>query len=244
MLLNQLKIAAVFVLLAGWRPHGRPLLGHRAKARSRAFRRQRAPQRSPRPKRRPSDKKSVPQPIQVRGVVVDEAGRPVAGAVVRAGAFPIARLAASPVPTGRSRSRLRRQRVDGTDLLARSPADDAALGFFRYDYNLDQGGCRETGSDRLEAEPGGHRTRQRLEQGLRARGGGRGRRQLRGARRRDDRPATVPPGSIFRPTPRSSGSSHSSQAGGLITPNSARSMNQGRSKGGGHINGLSRSRSH
>jgi RNA polymerase sigma factor (sigma-70 family) len=80
-------------------------------------------------------KEETPQRIQVRGVVVDEAGRPVAGAEVRADAFTNDEARGTTGADGSFAIPIRRPRVDGTALLARLDAGDRS-GFFRYDFNL------------------------------------------------------------------------------------------------------------
>src|SRR5207253_331645 len=81
------------------------------------------------------DGKPTPREIKVQGVVVDEAGTPVAGAEVRAHPFTIREARGITRPDGSFAIPSRSQRVDGTPLLARS-ADGDRLGLFRYDFNL------------------------------------------------------------------------------------------------------------
>jgi RNA polymerase sigma factor (sigma-70 family) len=134
MLLNKLKIAAVFVLLAAagvtaglsWATG--PKRGLEPSAAN-------DPEKIVATEPKAVGKKSVTQPIQVRGVVVDDAGRPVAGALVRAEAFSNREARGVTDSDGSFTIPIRRQRVDGTDLLARTASGDR-LGFFRYDYNL------------------------------------------------------------------------------------------------------------
>ncbi|SIN87267.1 RNA polymerase sigma factor, sigma-70 family [Singulisphaera sp. GP187] len=82
-----------------------------------------------------NDKKTTPQPIQVRGVVVDEAGRPVAGAEVRALAFTDREARGVSGVDGSFAIPIRRPRVDGASLLARS-VDGNRLGVFLFDHGL------------------------------------------------------------------------------------------------------------
>ena len=80
-------------------------------------------------------KKMTREPPQVRGVVVDESGRPVAGAAVRADAFRNRETRGVTGADGSFAIQIRRPRVDGRALLAHS-ADGDRLGFFHYDYGL------------------------------------------------------------------------------------------------------------
>ncbi len=73
--------------------------------------------------------------ILVRGVVVDEAGSPVAGAEIRANPFSRHEARGVSDSNGSFAIALRRERVDGTYLLARAASSDR-LGFFRYEFNL------------------------------------------------------------------------------------------------------------
>ncbi len=73
--------------------------------------------------------------VEVHGVVVDDAGRPVAGALVQAKAFSEREARGITGADGSFTIPIRSERVDGTDLLARSANRDRC-GFFRYDYNL------------------------------------------------------------------------------------------------------------
>ena len=68
-------------------------------------------------------------------MVVDEAGRPVAGAEVRADAFTDREARGVTGPDGSFAIRSDRPTIDGTSLLARS-ADGDRLGVFRYGFNL------------------------------------------------------------------------------------------------------------
>ena len=72
---------------------------------------------------------------QVHGVVVDDAGRPVAGAEVRAEAFTPNETRGVTGADGSFAIPIIRRRVDGVPLLGRSATDDR-LGFFQYEYNL------------------------------------------------------------------------------------------------------------
>ena len=82
-----------------------------------------------------SDKKSSPKEAQVHGVVVDEAGRPVEGAEVRADAFTECEARGITGADGSFTITVPGRQVDGTSLLARS-AGGRRLGVFQYDYNL------------------------------------------------------------------------------------------------------------
>ena len=82
-------------------------------------------------------RKAGPLQVLVHGVVVDEAGRPVAGAEVRVAPFsPREALGASDAD-GSFLIHIRGPLLDGTALLARSAEGDR-LGVFRYDYNLNE----------------------------------------------------------------------------------------------------------
>jgi RNA polymerase sigma factor (sigma-70 family) len=72
---------------------------------------------------------------EVRGVVIDEAGQPVAEVEVLADAFTGFETRGLTGPDGSFTLSRRRDRLDGTSLLARS-TDGGRLGFFRYEYNL------------------------------------------------------------------------------------------------------------
>jgi RNA polymerase sigma factor (sigma-70 family) len=74
-------------------------------------------------------------PNLIRGVVVDEAGKPVAGAAVRANAFTDREAATVTGPDGSFTLPIRDGRIEGTALLARS-AGDRRVGFFQYGYEL------------------------------------------------------------------------------------------------------------
>jgi RNA polymerase sigma factor (sigma-70 family) len=80
-------------------------------------------------------KKSSPEPIFVHGFVVDDAGRPVAGASVRANAFSNREASGITGTDGSFRILIRVHQIDGIGLLTRSASADR-LGFYRYDYNL------------------------------------------------------------------------------------------------------------
>ena len=115
------------------------------------------------PKAEP-DEKSSPRETQVHGVVVDEAGKPVAGAEVRADAFTESEARGVTGADGSFAITVPARQVDGMALLARSAGGDR-LGFFQYGYNLTEAAARVTGADRLEAGPGGRGPRHRREQG-------------------------------------------------------------------------------
>ena len=135
MLMNQLKIVAAVVLItarSAWRPASPGPSG-------------RSGQCKPADAKLPAaiaaaggtaaSKKPSPQQVEVRGVVVDEAGRPVAGAEVRADAFTDREAGGVTGADGSFAIPIRRQRVDGTALLARSAGGDR-LGIFQYGFNL------------------------------------------------------------------------------------------------------------
>ncbi len=82
-----------------------------------------------------TEKKLTPQPVQVRGVILDEAGRPVAAAEVLAEAFTEREARGVSGADGSFAIPIRRHQVDGTPLLARSAEGDR-LGVFRYESNL------------------------------------------------------------------------------------------------------------
>jgi thiol-disulfide isomerase/thioredoxin len=81
------------------------------------------------------NKKPSPRQIEVRGVVVDEAGKAVAGAQVRADAFTQREVRGVTGADGSFAIPIRRQQVAGTSLLARSVGDDR-VGIFQYGFNL------------------------------------------------------------------------------------------------------------
>jgi RNA polymerase sigma factor (sigma-70 family) len=80
------------------------------------------------------DKQAV-SPNLIRGVVVDEAGKPVAGATVRADAFLDREAATVSGPDGSFTLPVRDGRIDGKSLLARAAGGDL-VGFFQYGYGL------------------------------------------------------------------------------------------------------------
>ncbi len=82
-----------------------------------------------------TDEKPALRQVQARGVVVDEAGRPVAGAEVRAAAFSPREAIGVTGADGSFMIPIQGPLLDGTALLARSAEGDR-LGVFRYDYNL------------------------------------------------------------------------------------------------------------
>ena len=71
----------------------------------------------------------------IRGVVVDDGGRPVAGATVRAKPFQEYESSGASGPDGSFTISLGDGRVEGTALLARSAGGDR-VGVFRYEYGL------------------------------------------------------------------------------------------------------------
>jgi len=75
----------------------------------------------------------APGQVQVRGIVVDEAGRPVAGAEVVVSPFTWSEARGVSDGRGEFAIPVRRSEVDGLPLLARDVAD-GRLGLFRYDY--------------------------------------------------------------------------------------------------------------
>ena len=82
---------------------------------------------------------------------------------------------------------IRRPTVDGTSLLARSAGDDR-VGIFQYGFNLTRAQAEEPA--RIVLKPGREVIVRVTDSSKAAVAGavGRGRRELRGARRRDDRP--------------------------------------------------------
>ena len=98
-----------------------------------------------------SDKKSSPKEVQVHGVVVDEAGRPVEGAEVRANAFRIREARGITGADGSFTIAVAGRQVDGTSLLARS-AGGRLVGVFQYDYNLTDRAARAPA--RIVLKPG------------------------------------------------------------------------------------------
>ena len=179
-----------------------------------------------------ADKKSSPRETQVHGVVVDEAGRPVAGAEVRANAFSVERG-----PRGHGRGRVVHDhdpRQAGRRHVSARPVRRRSIGsgVFQYDYNLTDAAARAPA--RIVVKPGRevvvHVTN--AEQGSRARRSGRGGREAARCSTMRRLDATARPGCLSRPMPRSSGSTHSSRARDSTTPNTARLTNVGRSQGG------------
>ncbi|WP_435009078.1 sigma-70 family RNA polymerase sigma factor [Tundrisphaera lichenicola] len=82
------------------------------------------------------EEKKTKEAVEARGVVVDEAGRPVPGAEVVAQAYTERESRGVTDAEGAFRFPLvRAQRIDATSLLARS-ADGDRLGSFLYEYNL------------------------------------------------------------------------------------------------------------
>ena len=76
-----------------------------------------------------------PTGIDVRGTVVDEAGRPVAGAEVRVDAFADQEARGVTGADGSFSIASRRRKPDGMSILARSPGGDRR-GAFRYSFNM------------------------------------------------------------------------------------------------------------
>jgi hypothetical protein len=81
-----------------------------------------------------SIQKATREPLLVRGLVVDETGRPVAGALVRADALTNRETRGITGADGSYTIPIRRPRVDGRAILA-SSADGAQLGYSQYDFN-------------------------------------------------------------------------------------------------------------
>ena len=81
------------------------------------------------------EKAAVPRSHQIRGVVVDEAGRPVEGAVVLLDAFRVTETRSTTGPDGSFVIANPSNRVEGRTLQARSK-DKKQLGTFRYGYQL------------------------------------------------------------------------------------------------------------
>ena len=136
MLLNQLKIVAVVLVLVGtaagltaglaWAfgPHpGVQVSRPEPRAVAAAT------------KTTASDKKVNVRQIQVKGVVVDEAGRPVPGVEVRADAFGFRESRGVTAADGSFAISVRHLEVSGLSLLARTP-DHTRSGVFQYDFNL------------------------------------------------------------------------------------------------------------
>ena len=79
--------------------------------------------------------KSGEEHVRVRGIVVDEAGRPVAGINVQVGAYTNHETHGVTDADGSFAIPTRRADLGGTALLARSRSSDRA-GFFRYGWEL------------------------------------------------------------------------------------------------------------
>ena len=77
-------------------------------------------------------RKNTPEPQQVRGIVVDLAGRPVAGAEVRVDAFTSRETPGVAGADGSFAIPIRNVQFSGWPALVRSPGDHR-LGFHRYD---------------------------------------------------------------------------------------------------------------
>ena len=82
-----------------------------------------------------AEKKSISRQILLRGTVVDEAGRPVAGAEVRADAFTDREARGVTKTDGSFAMPIRKPWIDATELLARSHGGDR-VGVFRYGDSL------------------------------------------------------------------------------------------------------------
>jgi hypothetical protein len=80
-------------------------------------------------------RKTAREPLQLRGVVVDEVGRPVAGVSVRADAFRNNETRAVTGADGSFAIPIRGPGLEGRALLAQ-PGDGNRLGFFHYEYVL------------------------------------------------------------------------------------------------------------
>jgi RNA polymerase sigma factor (sigma-70 family) len=99
-----------------------------------------------------AEREPTPRQVLVRGVVVDEAGRPVAGAEVRAETFAAASEARGISGSdGSFAFPIERQQIDNTALIARSP-DGGRVGLFRYGYNLTKAAAEA--SARIVVKPG------------------------------------------------------------------------------------------
>jgi thiol-disulfide isomerase/thioredoxin len=98
-----------------------------------------------------TSKETLRQPALVHGVVVDEAGRPVAGAEVRANPFTVREARVVTSADGSFSIEIPGRQVDGVALLARS-GDGNRLGYFQYDYNLTVSAARAPA--RIVLKPG------------------------------------------------------------------------------------------
>ncbi len=96
-----------------------------------------------------AEKPGEPHHVEVRGVVVDEAGRPVAGAEIRADPFTDREARGSSGPDGSFAIPIRRDQVIGTSLLAR---DGDRLGTFQYAFGLTK--AEAQGPARVVLKPG------------------------------------------------------------------------------------------
>jgi len=85
--------------------------------------------------RKENAKKTTHDPLEVRGVVVDETGRPVAGVEVRVDAYRNNEARGVTGADGSFAITLRSRGVEGRSLLARSANGDQ-VGFLYYDYKL------------------------------------------------------------------------------------------------------------
>lgn len=81
------------------------------------------------------------QEAMVRGIVVDEAGRPVTGVEVRVDPFRVGEARGITKADGTFAITISKRQVDGTALLARSAEGDR-LGIFQYDWNLSDAAAR------------------------------------------------------------------------------------------------------
>jgi RNA polymerase sigma factor (sigma-70 family) len=123
--MTVLAVAALAALTAGLARAGNPRDGEAAKA---------APKAGEQPRQEPKADRAP----AVRGTVVDERGRPVAGADVRVQAYSVLETSRVTVADGTFALPMRRPRIFGLDVLARSAEGDR-VGTFRYGYDLAHG---------------------------------------------------------------------------------------------------------
>ena len=97
------------------------------------------------------EKKISERETVVRGIVVDEAGKPVGGVDVRLDPFRASEARGITKADGSFAITVPRRQIDGSAILARSPQGDR-LGLFQYDWNLTEEAAKAPA--RIVVKPG------------------------------------------------------------------------------------------